>query len=68
MTGQMFQQHLETPAPLSLSSSTRNSSSQATAWTNKSLGQGRPLSLSSQTEGTVHKFDDSQASLPSIKE
>jgi len=68
MTGQMFQQHAETPAPLSLSTATRGSGNARTAWTNKSLSGNTPLSLSSHTEGTTYKFDDNQTSLPSIKE
>ena len=44
--------------PLSLSSGTMGSANQATAWRNKGLGGGRPLSLSSKTAGTTFKFDD----------
>ena len=46
-------------APLSLSSGTTGSAAQATAWRNRSLGGGRPLSLSSKTAGTTFKFEDS---------
>jgi len=67
-SGQMFQQHTETPAPLSLSASTNTSSGAATAWSNRSLGQGRTLPYSSKTAGTVYKFEDNQSSLPAIKE
>jgi hypothetical protein len=67
-TGQMFQQHGETPPPLSLSSSNNTSTGAATAWSNRSLGQGRTLPYSSKTAGTMYKFDDAQSSLPSIKE
>lgn len=45
-------------APLSLSSGTTGSTAQATAWRNRSLGGGRPLSLSSKTAGTTFRWDD----------
>ena len=48
----------DTEAPLSLSSGTTGSANQATAWRNRSLGGGRPLSLSSKTAGTTFKWDD----------
>jgi hypothetical protein len=52
--------------PLSLSSATTGSAAQATAWRNKSLGGGKPLSFSSKTSGSTFKWDDgsSTASLP----
>jgi len=67
-SGQMFQQHPETPPPLSLSSSNNTSAGAATAWSTRSLGQGRTLPYSSKTAGTVYKFEDNQSSLPAIKE
>ena len=57
-SGQPTHQGAEVDAPLSLSSGTTGSAAQATAWRNRSLGGGRPLSLSSKTAGTTFKFDD----------
>ena len=55
-----------TSTPLSLSSSTSGSAQQATAWSTKSLGGGRPLSWSKKTGGTTFKWDDATGpSLPS---
>lgn len=51
--------------PLSLSSATTGSAAQATAWRNRSLGEGRPLSLSAKTRGTTFSWDDS-SSQPSV--
>jgi hypothetical protein len=51
--------------PLSLSKSTFGSANQATAWKNKSLGGGSPLSLSSKTMGTTFNWDDT-SSAPSV--
>jgi hypothetical protein len=51
--------------PLSLSKNTYGSAAQATAWKNKSLGGGKPLSLSSKTAGTTFNWDDSATS-PSV--
>ena len=51
--------------PLSLGSKTFGSTAQATAWKNRSLGQGRPLSLSNKTAGTTFNWDDSAAT-PSV--
>ena len=48
--------------PLSLGSKTFGSAAQATAWKNRSLGQGRPLALSNKTMGTTFNWDDSAAS------
>jgi hypothetical protein len=51
--------------PLSLSKATTGSAAQATAWRNRSLGEGRPLALSSKTQGTTFSWDDS-SSQPSV--
>jgi hypothetical protein len=51
--------------PLSLSKNTYGSAAQATAWKNRSLGSGGPMSLSSKTAGTTFNWDDSAAS-PSV--
>ena len=59
------QDAVSTPsAPLSYSSSTSGSAQQATAWSTKSLGNGRPLSWSKKTGGTTFKWDD--ASTPTM--
>ena len=50
--------------PLSLSSTTTGSAAQATAWRNRSLGEGRPLSLSAKTRGTTFSWDDSSSQAP----
>lgn len=52
--------------PLSLGKQTFGSAAQATAWKNRSLNQGRPMSLSNKTMGTTYNFDDgsSPTSLP----
>ena len=52
--------------PLSLSKNTLGSTASATAWKNRSLGGGKPLSLSSKTSGTTFNWDDtsSPASVP----
>lgn len=58
----------ETPdveAPLSLSKSTFGSAASATAWKNRSLGGGKPLSLSNKTMGTTFNWDDT-SSTPSV--
>ena len=47
--------------PLSLSSSTFGSAAQATSWVNRSLGGGKPMSLSRKTMGTTFNFDDSNS-------
>lgn len=55
----------DTTPPLSLSASTFGSAAQATSWVNRSLGAGKPMSLSKKTMGTTFKFDDdSSPSLP----
>lgn len=55
----------DTTPPLSLSASTFGSAAQATSWVNRSLGGGKPMSLSKKTAGTTFKFDDdSGPSLP----
>jgi hypothetical protein len=48
--------------PLSLSSSTTGSAAGATAWRNRGLAGGRPMSYSKRTAGTTYKFDDDAAS------
>lgn len=58
-SGQATPDTPDVESPLSLSSGTTGSANQATAWRNRSLGHGRPLSLSSKTSGTTFKFDDS---------
>ena len=45
--------------PLSLGKNTFGSTAQATAWKNRSLGQGRPMSFSNKTSGTTFNWDDS---------
>jgi hypothetical protein len=45
--------------PLSLGAKTFGSTAQATAWKNRSLNQGRPMSLSNKTMGTTFNWDDS---------
>ena len=55
----------DTTAPLSLSKSTTGSAAQATAWRNRSLGNGSPLALSAKTRGTTFNWDDSSSS-PSL--
>jgi len=52
--------------PLSLGKNTMGSAAAATAWKNRSLGGGKPLSLSSKTSGTTFNWDDtsSPASVP----
>jgi len=68
-TGDMFQQHPQVAAPLSLSSSTSGSAAQATAWRTRGLSDsGSPLPLSSRTEGSVYKFEDDQSSKRSVQE
>lgn len=57
-SGKPTHQSEDTDLPLSLSSGTTGSAAQATAWRNRSLGGGRPLSYSSKTAGTTFKFDD----------
>lgn len=65
-TGQALQSNPESPPPLSLSKNTTGSAAQATAWSTKSLGAGKPLSYSSKTRSTTFNWDDaSQPSLPS---
>ena len=65
-SGQPYQQSPDTPPPLSLSKTTTGSAAQATAWTNRSLGGGKPLSYSGKTRGTTFNWDDAQqAQLPS---
>ena len=52
--------------PLSFSSATSGSAQQATAWSTKNLGGGRPLAWSRKTGGTTFKWDDATGpSLPS---
>ena len=51
--------------PLSLSKSTLGSTASATAWKNRSLGGGKPLSLSNKTMGTTFNWDDT-SSAPSV--
>jgi hypothetical protein len=51
--------------PLSLSKNTYGSAAQATAWKNRSLGSGSPMSLSSKTAGTTFNWDDT-ASSPTV--
>lgn len=48
----------EVDTPLSLSSGTTGSAAQATAWRNRGLGGGRPMSYSNKTRGTTFNFDD----------
>jgi len=68
-TGESFQEHPQAAAPLSLSAETSSSASQATAWRTRGLGSsGGPLPLSSRTEGSIYKFEDDQASKPSVQE
>ena len=51
--------------PMSYSSSTSSSAAQATAWSTRSIGGGKPLAWSKKTGGTTFKFDDdSGPSLP----
>lgn len=52
-------------APLSLSKSTFGSAASATAWQNRSLGGGKPISLSRKTIGTTFNWDDT-SSAPSV--
>ena len=60
------QNSVGTPAPLSYSKTTSSSAAQATAWSNRSLGAGKPLAYSSKTKGTTFNWDDSTTpSLPS---
>lgn len=58
----MAPQTPDVDTPLSLSASTAGSAAQATAWKNRSLGGGRPLSLSKKTAGTTFNWDDSSTS------
>ena len=51
--------------PLSLGASTFGSAAQATSWVNRSLGGGKPMSLSKKTMGTTFNFDDGN-SMPNI--
>lgn len=51
-------QSTDVDTPLSLSSGTTGSAAQATAWRNRGLGGGRPMSYSSKTRGTTYSFDD----------
>jgi len=51
--------------PMSLSKNTYGSAAQATAWRNRSLGSGSPMSLSSKTAGTTFNWDDT-ASTPTV--
>ena len=51
--------------PLSLGKQTFGSTASATAWKNRSLGGGKPLSLSKKTTGTTFNWDDS-SSAPSV--
>lgn len=57
-SGQPTHHGPEVDTPLSLSSGTTGSAAQATAWRNKSLGGGKPLSLSRKTTGTTFNWDD----------
>ena len=59
-SGQPTHHGPDVDAPLSLSSSTTGSANQATAWRNRSLGGGKPLSYSSKTRGTTFSFDESK--------
>lgn len=54
----MVPQTPDVDTPLSFSSSTAGSAAQATAWKNRSLGGGKPLSLSKKTAGTTFNWDD----------
>lgn len=54
--GEDSQPEIETP--LALGKNTAGSAANATAWRNKSLGRGRPMSYSSKTAGTTYNFDD----------
>ena len=58
----MVPQTPDVDTPLSFSSSTAGSAAQATAWKNRSIGGGRPLSLSKKTTGTTFNWDDSSTS------
>lgn len=51
--------------PLSLSKNTLGSTAAATAWKTRSLGGGKPLSLSNKTMGTTFNWDDT-SSAPSV--
>lgn len=51
--------------PLSLGASTFGSTAQATSWVNRTLGGGKPMSLSKKTMGTTFNFDDNN-SMPAI--
>ena len=58
----MTPQTPDVDTPLSFSSSTAGSAAQATAWKNRSIGGGRPLSLSKKTAGTTFNWDDTPSS------
>jgi hypothetical protein len=64
-SGQPYQQSPDSPPPLSLGKNTTGSAAQATAWSNRSLGGGKPLAYSSKTRGTTYSWDDTpQTNLP----
>jgi hypothetical protein len=64
-SGQAQPQAPDVPTPLSLSKNTTGSAAQATAWSNRSLGGGKPLAYSSKTRGTTYSWDDTpQTNLP----
>lgn len=58
-SGQATHHGPDVDAPLSLSSGTTGSAAQATAWRNRGLGGGKPMSLSKKTAGTTFNWDDS---------
>ena len=62
----MTPQTPDVDTPLSFSSSTAGSAAQATAWKNRSIGGGRPLSLSKKTAGTTFNWDDASSVSPTV--
>ena len=62
----MVPQTPDVDTPLSFSSSTAGSAAQATAWKNRSLGGGKPLSLSKKTMGTTFNWDDASSASPTV--
>ena len=66
LSGQSYPSAPNAPTPLSLSAGTSSSAKQATAWRNRGLGGGGPLSLSKNTSGTTYNWDDGSSGSSSI--
>lgn len=56
----------EVDAPTSYGSSTRDTSSQQTAWKTRDMGKGRPLPYSKRSAGSTYRWDDDSGAAASV--